>query len=155
MVIQRIQNLYLLLAFVALVIAMFSAVGTFIDFNSNFSYEFTPLYVMINGVKDFSVAGMFIILLVAAITSFLSICSFKKLILQIRLSIFNIIVMIGYYITFFVMWYLVSTDLDASYKMHWSLCLPIVSIILTIMAIRGMARDQKLLSDANSMRLRD
>ena len=63
--------------------------------------------------------------------------------------------MIGYYGAFGAMWWIVGGDLDASFKMNWALGLPIVSLILTVLAIRGMGHDRKLLRDANSMRLRD
>lgn len=155
MVIQRIQTLYLFLAFVALVISMFLPLGVFIGYGGTEYYQFYPLYVLLNGVRDYSVAGLFTILGLSAIISFGTIFCFKNLLLQIRLSIFNIIMMVGFYGAFGAMLWIVKGDLDASFKMNWSLCLPIISLILTILAIKGMGRDRKLLHDANSMRLRD
>lgn len=155
MVIQRIQTLYLFLAFIALVVAMFMPVGVFIGYGNTDFYEFYPLYVVLNGVKDYAVAGLFSILGLSAIIALGTIFCYKDLLLQIRLSIFNIVMMIGYYGAFGAMWWIIGGDLDASFKMNWALGLPIVSLILTVLAIRGMGHDRKLLRDANSMRLRD
>lgn len=155
MVIQRIQTLYLLLAFIAMVVSMFLPLGIFIGYGGNEIYDFYPLYVIVNGVKDYSVAGLFAILGLSAIVSLGTIFCYKDLLLQIRLSVFNIVMMIGFYGAFAALWWLVKGDLDASFKINWSLGLPVVAVILTVLAIRGMGRDRKLLRDANSMRLRD
>lgn len=155
MVIQRIQSLYIILSVIATVITMFSPIGCFVEYGGKNIYQFTPLHVTLNGINDYSVAGLFAILGLSAIVGIVSLLCFKNLVLQIRLLIFNIILVVGYYMTFFALWWIVGRDLDSTLKVNWPLCLPIISIILMVMALRAIGKDKKLLRDANSMRLRD
>lgn len=155
MVIQRIQSLYIILSVIVTVIAMFSPIGYFVGYKGDGIFEFSPLCVTINGENDYSVAGLFTILGLSAVVGLVTLLCFKNLVLQIRLLIFNMILVIGYYMTFFAMWWIVGEDLDSTLKIKWYLCLPIISIILMIMALKAVAKDKKLLRDANSMRLRD
>lgn len=155
MVIQRIQSLYLFLVTILLVVAAFLPVGFFVD-DVKEVCKFTPLYIDIPGSgRSYAVFGMFVILMLSVAVSFLTIFLYKKIILQIRLSIFNIILLVGYHFAFLASWLMVKDGLYSKLELNWAVALPIVCIILVVMAIRAMSKDDKLLKSVNSMRLRD
>lgn len=54
---------------------------------------------MADGTKDYAPWALFVILLVVAVLAFGTIFLFKKRMLQIRLTIFSTILLIGYYAT--------------------------------------------------------
>lgn len=155
MVIQRIQSLYLLIVTILLIVAACLPVGFFVD-QAGEMCVFRPLYVSIPGQgNSYAVFGMFTLLILSAIVSFGTIFCYKKMLLQIRLSIFNIILLVGYHLTFVASWLMVKENLYSDFRLNWSVSLPIVAIILIILAMKAIARDNKLLKDLNSMRLRD
>ena len=96
--IQRIQSVYLLVVTILMIVCMCSPVGSIIA-NTNEISEFGNLCItMPDGTKDYAPWALFAILLVVAILSFVTIFLFKKRMLQIRLTIFSSVVLIGYYL---------------------------------------------------------
>ena len=96
---------------------------------------------------------MFIILVVAALLSFTTIFMFKKRMLQIRLTIFNTIVLVGYYLV--LAYFVVNPDKafdDYSFMPSWTVCLPLVSIILNWLAIRAIGKDEMLVKAYERLR---
>ena len=91
--IQRIQTIYLLLVTALLITSMCLPVGSFIGADAAM-YTFKPLGVEQNGMF-YSTWGVFGILLLSAIIAFATIFLFKNRMLQIRMSIFNSILLIG------------------------------------------------------------
>lgn len=146
--IQRIQSVYLLVVTILLVACLCTPLATSI-YDGNVS-KFTNLYVMAeDGAKEYSPWALFAILLIASLISFGTIFLYKKRMLQIRLTIFNTILLVGYYatlITFICMseW----TDLTAS----WTICLPLVAIILNWLAIRAIGKDEMLVKAYDRLR---
>ncbi|NLZ72604.1 MAG: DUF4293 domain-containing protein [Bacteroidales bacterium] len=147
--IQRIQSVYLLLVTVILIITMCVPFGTY--FTVDTTYKFTALGV--SGNEDFySTWGLFVLLLLSSIIAFVTIFLYRNRILQIRLSIFNSLLLIGYYIAF---WYFMVTfkkDLDAAFQISWSLSLPLVALIFNYLAIRGIGKDEVLVKAADRLR---
>ncbi len=134
--IQRIQTIYLLLVTALLITSMCLPVGSFIGADAAM-YTFKPLGVEQNGMF-YSTWGVFGILLLSAIIAFATIFLFKNRMLQIRMSIFNSILLIGYYLTFLAFMFVLKKDLNAAFQISWALCLPLISIILNYLAIRAI-----------------
>lgn len=148
--IQRIQSVYLLLVTALLVASMCLPVGSFIGANGA-TYVFKPLGVEINEAFS-STWGLFGILLLSAIVAFATIFLFKNRMLQIRMSIFNSILLIGYYMAFLAFLFVLKRDLTASFQISWALCLPLVCIILNYLAIRAIGRDEVMVKAADRLR---
>ena len=155
MVIQRIQTLYLLIAVVLTITAMFLPVGYLVMADGTAFYEFTPLCIVAEGARSFSNAPMLAMLVLSACIMLITIFNFKKLKLQIRLSCWSIVLLLVYYALFFIYMQRATAGMVADFKFNWALCLPLVALIFAVMAIRAIKHDRKLLNDANSMRLRD
>lgn len=149
--IQRIQSVYLLIVTALLIVAMCVPVGYFTNADGSFS-EFSNLGVNLQNGCDSSPWGMFAILLLSALIAFATIFLFRNRILQIRMTVFNSILLIGYYLTFFVFMFILQGKLGTSFHVLWGLSLPLVSIILNYLAIRAIGKDEVLVKAADRLR---
>ena len=135
--IQRIQSVYLLLVTILLVVAICMPVGQFIGADGVFQ----------------STWGLFGILLLSALVAFCTIFLFRNRMLQIRMTIFSSILLIGYYIAFCVFMFILKGDLDAmTFQLGWALCLPVVAIILNYLAFRAIYKDEVMVKAADRLR---
>ena len=151
--IQRIQSVYLLVVTILLIVCMCTPVGAYIAEDYTVS-KFTNLCIVsADGVKDYAPWAMFIILVVAALLSFTTIFMFKKRMLQIRLCIFNGILMLGFYGLFaFFVWVLKDQLNDAALSVKIALSFPLISLILDYLAIRNIGADEALVRSLDRLR---
>ena len=148
--IQRIQSIYLLVVSILAIICMCSPVGSIIASTQEIS-EFSNLCITLaDGTKDYAPWAMFVILLVIAVVSFVTIFLFKKRMLQIRLAIFNGVLLIGYYLTLTAFIFMLADD--ASFTPSWIICLPFVALVLNWLAIRAIGADEALVKAYDRLR---
>lgn len=148
--IQRIQSVYLLIVTILMVVCLCNPVGTIISENKEIS-EFGNLFISLpDGTKDYAPWALFVILLFVAILAFGTIFLFKKRMLQIRITIFSTILLIGYYLTFIA--YIFMLAENTTFSASWSVCLPLVGIILNWLAIRGIGADEALVKAYDRLR---
>ena len=122
--IQRIQSVYLLLVTILLVVAICMPVGQFIGADGVTAHVFKPLGVALADGGFQSTWGLFGILLLSALVAFCTIFLFRNRMLQIRMTIFSSILLIGYYIAFCVFMFILKGDLDAmTFQLGWALIL--------------------------------
>ena len=148
--IQRIQSVYLLVVSILMVICMCNPVGSIIATTNEIS-EFGNLFITLpDGTKDYAPWALFVILLVVAVLAFVTIFLFKKRMLQIRLTIFSSIVLIGYYLVMAALIFMTAEE--TSFTPSWTICLPFVGIILNWLAIRGIGADEALVKAYDRLR---
>ena len=148
--IQRIQSVYLLAVTILMIVCMCSPVGSIIA-NTNEISEFGNLCItMPDGTKDYAPWALFAILLVVAILSFVTIFLFKKRMLQIRLTIFSSVVLIGYYLALVA--YIFMLAENTNFTPSWTICLPFIALILNWLAIRGIGADEALVKAYDRLR---
>ena len=151
--IQRIQTIYLLV--VALLMAslfiypfaeLLGASGQIFIFNFNgLSVENEE------GMYLFTLPPMILLILIVSI-SFLSIFLYKKRVLQMRINLFNLILMPGYlglnyyYIQNF------SKQLDGIVSYSVTAIFPIIGAIITYLAIRAIGKDEALVRSMDRIR---
>lgn len=151
--IQRIQSVYLLLVTILLVVAICMPVGQFIGADGVTAHVFKPLGVALADGGFQSTWGLFGILLLSALVAFCTIFLFRNRMLQIRMTIFSSILLIGYYIAFCVFMFILKGDLDAmTFQLGWALCLPVVAIILNYLAFRAIYKDEVMVKAADRLR---
>lgn len=146
--IQRIQTVYLLIIIVLIVQTFFFPFVSF--FNDQETISFTAL--------QFN-TGEFVIplaILVGVILSlaFISVFLFKNRLLQIRITFFNLLLLVGLLglIAYFV-WELSTKKLiDYQIKYNFTCIYPLISIVLASLAIRGMKKDEALIRSVNRIR---
>jgi len=148
--IQRIQSVYLLVVTILMIICMCNPVGSIIASTNEIS-EFGNLCITLpDGTKDYAPWALFAILMVVAILSFVTIFLFKKRMLQIRLTIFSSIMLIGYYLALVALALMLAEG--TSFTPSWIICLPFVAIVLNWLAIRGIGADEALVKAYDRLR---
>lgn len=149
--IQRIQSVYLLIVTILLVVCLCTPVGSYIASDYSVS-QFTNLTIIApDGAKDYAPWALFAILLVAALLAFTTIFLFKNRMLQIRLTIFSTILLLGYYATLVAFIFMLK-DETMTYTASWTVCLPAVAIILNWLAIRAIGKDEVLVKAYDRLR---
>jgi len=139
--IQRIQSLYLLIAAVLLTVASFFPFYTFnagqvvMDGFSVHSSE---------GIKIFSTVPLNIINWLAALLSLIIIFLYKNRILQMRLTTYTIIILLGFYLL--LIYYRFSAlpkiETITQSKLEIYSLFPVISAILLYMAARAIKKDE-------------
>ena len=150
--IQRIQSVYLLLVTVALVTALCMPAGYFAGGSEAEVYPFKPAGVMLADGNVQSTWGLFGILLLGAIIACCTIFLFRNRKLQMRMTIFNSLLLVGYYIAFAVFAYMLGEGTSFTFQIGWALCLPLAAIILNYLAYRGIHKDDKMVKEAYRLR---
>lgn len=149
--IQRIQSVYLLIVTILLVVCLCTPVGSYIASDYSVS-RFTNLSITApDGTKDYAPWALFAILLVAALLAFTTIFLFKNRMLQIRLTIFSTILLIGYYATLVAFIFMLK-DESMTFTASWTVCLPAIAVILNWLTIRAIGKDEMLVKAYDRLR---
>ena len=149
--IQRIQSVYLLVVTILIIICLCSPVGSYIGSDYSVSALTNLCLTMADGTKDYAPWALFVILLVVAVLAFGTIFLFKKRMLQIRLTIFSTILLIGYYATLVTFIFMLKEE-SMTFTPSWTVCLPLVAIILNWLAIRAIGKDEVLVKAYDRLR---
>jgi len=100
---QRIQTIFLLLAAAAMLVASVSPLAFFIHNGDRVVFEAMGIYL--NGILNDSTWGLFVVGTISSVLALITVFLYKQRMLQIRLSIFNIVLMIGFYLYFGFVFY--------------------------------------------------
>lgn len=148
--IQRIQSVYLLIVAILSVIVISNHVGTFIGTDNSIT-EFTNLSLVFqDGTESYEPWALFAIQMISAIISLVTIFMYRKRMLQIRLSLFNIILAVGYYATMITFVFMLKGE--STFVPSWVVCLPFVGIVLDWLAIRAIGKDEMLVKAYERLR---
>jgi len=117
-------------------------------------YEFSFNGLRVLGEEELYVATWptFVLLSIIVFIAFFSIFLFKKRVLQMRLNLFNMILMLGYIgLNYF---YILNFDKQIGGKVAYELVtvFPLISIILTYLAIRSIGKDEALIRSIDRIR---
>jgi hypothetical protein len=129
---------------------MCNPIGSIIASTNEIS-EFGNLAITLpDGTKDYAPWALFVILLIVAVLAFVTIFLFKKRMLQIRLTIFSSVVLIGYYLALAALIFMTAED--TNFTPSWTICLPFIGIVLNWLAIRGIGADEALVKAYDRLR---
>lgn len=148
--IQRIQTVYLLVVAILMVVMMSLPVGSFVASDYTATVFNNLSLVAPDGTADYEPWAMFAILMVSAVDTLGTIFLYKKRMLQIRLTIFNIILLLGYYGTLVTFVFMLKGE--NSFTPSWTVILPLISIILDWLAIRAIGKDEMLVKAYERLR---
>jgi uncharacterized membrane protein len=84
--------------------------------------------------------------------SLISIFLFKKRVLQIRLTFFNIVLMAGYYGLLFIYLWIAGERYHAEWFLSIVTAFPLVNIVLSFLVIRAIGKDEALIKSLNRLR---
>ena len=150
---QRIQTVYLL-AIVALTVAMLFLPLAVLQSGDQFmTFDATGISTMAAQPElVYPTWGLFALTAVIALVALITIFLFKKRMLQIRLCIFNGLLMLGVYAMFaFFVWNL-KGQMDVVMTFKFALSFPLVSVILDYLAIRNIGADEALVRSLDRLR---
>jgi len=151
--IQRIQTLYLLVVAILMGSLFFFPIAQLFGEQQEI-YEFSFNGLRVLGEEELYVATWptFVLLSIIVFIAFFSIFLFKKRVLQMRLNLFNMILMLGYIgLNYF---YILNFDKQIGGKVAYELVtvFPLISIILTYLAIRSIGKDEALIRSIDRIR---
>lgn len=150
---QRIQSLYLMCT--ALLMAAVTFTGNVIFNASDAIYSFSYMGVVdtLHGEIIYPTWPLVILSSLTAFLALVSIFFYKKRMLQIRFSIFNLVLIVGY-IPMLIYYVLdITKELGVTtmtYKI--SAVFPLIAAILTFLAIRAIGKDEALVRSLDRIR---
>jgi hypothetical protein len=155
--IQRIQTVYLLLIFALSCALFFLPLGGLFNKADPLEYliNFKGIYLMQSPAEQLlitNVWGLTVIVVLIPLLSLASIFLYKKRMMQIRLSFYNIVLMAGFYVLLFVYLLTASKAFEADWYVGLASAFPLVNIVLNFLAIRAIAKDEALVKSLNRLR---
>ncbi|MDX9694495.1 MAG: DUF4293 domain-containing protein [Bacteroidales bacterium] len=150
---QRIQTVYLLVVAILMGSMFFYPYAELLAAdNQVFAYYFNGLFIEGNESAYFLTIPPAILLSIITLVSIVTIFLYQKRILQIRLSAINLMLMLGYiglnyyYIKSF------SSQLTGVISYNLIVIFPLISAVLTYLAIRAIGKDEALLRSLDRIR---
>ena len=152
--IQRIQTIYLLLVVILSSLLFFVPVaGWIIDGVSQQQLTFMGVVADGVGVGNLPTWSLSTLSVIIPLVTFVSIFLYKRRILQIRMNVFNILLMIGYYILLtLLIWLGNAPENVTDWFIEIIACVPLVNVILSALAIRAILKDEALVRSLNRIR---
>lgn len=148
---QRIQSVFLLLAAAAMLVASVTPLATFLFDGQSVVFEAMGTYL--NGSLNDSTWALFVIGVLSSVVALISLFMYKNRVLQMRLSSFNIFLMIGFYLYFGWLVYKLNPEAGLQFqKVGVGIIMPLIAIILTVLAVRKIAADETLVRSLNRLR---
>jgi len=152
--IQRIQTLYLFIAFVLMLLLFFFPLAEILSREGQlYVFRFDGLYYAGHETVYIQTIPPIILLAVIVVITFVSVFLYKRRIIQMRINFFNIILMLGYagLVYFYVREFSETLDSEVvTYKLFDAF--PFVAAIFTYMAIRAIGRDEALIRSIDRIR---
>lgn len=146
--IQRIQTVYILIAEM-LIASLFFLKFADLSVNSEL-YTFTVKGIFNGETMVFDGLPIMIFIGLITLLHLAIIFMYKKRILQIRITVFTIILLMGLTGLFFYFVYFGFTDVKVAFKVP--MAFPVIAIILDYLAIRAIGKDEALVRSLDRIR---
>ena len=146
---QRIQTVYLLIIMALTIAILFLPLAVLQSGDQLFTFDATGISTMAAQPElIYPTWGLFALTIVISLLALLTIFLFKKRILQIRICVFNAILMLGFYglFAFFYQKEIFSLSLKIAFSF------PLISLILDYLAIRNIGADEALVRSLDRLR---
>jgi len=157
--IQRIQTLYLFLAFIAISLLFAFPLAQFFADNGAFVFSVTGLKNMVPGEPNAFNSLVFLPIIICAITiailSLVTISQFKNRTFQIKLTNIGVLLSIALIMGIFFLYIPMiekKINIVPDYGKAFGIYLPLLSLVFWVMANRAIKRDDKLVRSADRLR---
>lgn len=148
---QRIQTAFLLLAAACMLTASVTKLLVFTHVQGTLIFEAMGMYEVAD--QKIYTWALFVVGSLSSIIALITVFLYKKRMLQIRMSIFNIILMACFYVYLaFLVYYTNQTVALKFQTVGIGVIMPAIAIILTILAIRKIGADETLVRSLNRLR---
>ena len=147
--IQRIQSIWLLLASIAILcLLLIPVIGAATDK----AYFILQGYgLQIEGAKEQTInVPLLVSVVLAGLISIVNIFNFRNRKLQIRIASLNIFLILA--LSFWLFQMVKGIEALRTLDIEPGICLPLMAIIFTLLAIRGIKQDEKLIRSADRLR---
>lgn len=154
--IQRKQTLFLLISGILMLLMVFLPVAKVAIPDMVYSLNATG-FEDLTGVVIKPSWGLFGLTILIVIISFIAIFLYNNRVLQMRVTIFNLLLKVGFIALIFVYRYsfvdtLSITNVDWTFSVTPWLALPIVAMIFDYLAFRGIAVDERTIRFMDRLR---
>jgi len=149
--IQRKQTLFLLAAFILTGLLFFVDLGTLQNSQATWQFKATGI-IGANANTAINTYPIVALTIISTLISFITIFSYKKRVLQLRLSGLNLAFLAG---TSGIIYYTgqsAATQLGATISFSWPIIAPLVALVLTILAMMAIRKDEALVKSLNRIR---
>jgi len=157
--IQRIQTLYLSLAFIAIALLFAFPLAQFLSDHGAYIFSVRGLKNMVPGEPNVLNPMIFLPLIIVTISlallSLYTIFQFKKRSLQIKLTHIGVLTAIALIIGIFFLYIPMiekKINIVPDYSKAFGIYLPLVALVFMVMANRAIKRDEKLVRSADRLR---
>ena len=153
--IQRIQTVYLFLAVVLSVACLCLQIGSYDAAGTTVVREYNLWVTDLMGDRSFRTWPLFAVLVFSSAIGFCNIFLFRNRKMQARICLFNVLLVVGWYILYAVFSQLLTSPeaLDGVvFQPAVAAFLPAVAVILYVMARRAILADEKLVRAADRIR---
>ncbi len=151
--IQRIQTLYLLAAFVLCIGCLCTPIAHFSINEGMEKVDMYNLWLVSEGEHFFSFCPVMMgILVITSALVFINIWLFKHRALQMRVCTFCMILLVAWYIAYGVISHMLCAEMQAAWRPHWTAALPAAALILLYLAFRGILKDEMLVRSLDRLR---
>ncbi len=148
---QRIQTVFLILASVCMLVASVTPLAYFFYNGNPVVFEAMGMYQ--NGNIESSTWALFAIGAISSLLALATVFLYKTRMLQIRISVFNIFLMVGFYLYFGFLVFRINPEAGLQFqKIGVGIIMPVIAIILTYLAIRRIGADEILVRSLNRLR---
>lgn len=150
---QRIQTLYVLLAF-AITAALFSMdLAQFANETGLFRLTADGIYTIdADNRLVMPTQALTILLVVAELLLLVIIFLYRKRILQIRLCGMSLGLLIGLSVMIYYFGKTASKELGAELSFSWAIVLPLIAMVFVFLAIKAIGRDEALVRSIDRIR---
>lgn len=147
---QRIQTVYLVL--IAVLMGIFAVSDLFILSSSGQALILDAWTLRDGGTGDTlgGIWGIGVLAVLSAVVAMVDLFLYRRRVLQARIGTLNAILLLGLIGLLFYAGYTYSSGASLGYK--FVLALPVVSLILQVLAVRGILADETLVRVSNRLR---
>ncbi|MFV0506509.1 MAG: DUF4293 domain-containing protein [Bacteroidales bacterium] len=148
--IQRIQSVYIFMTLVVISLFFFLPIVDIKIAADGQDLTFYVRGIISNGEVVTSQLPLMLLLIVIQLIELIALFSFKKRVAQIRLLLFNIVLLLGSYALIYINTYFTYSDDIIAPRMY--IAFPLVAVIFNIMAASKVKKDINLLKSADRIR---
>ncbi|MDR1455381.1 MAG: DUF4293 domain-containing protein [Tannerella sp.] len=151
--IQRIQTVYLLLIVAAMTAVLFLPLATVQAGGISYTYDVLGMHTStVSPELTYPAWALGALSVAVVLLALVAIFLYRNRMRQIRLCIFNAILLIGFYALFAFFLWNISAQSGFHFSVRFALSLPLVCLILNYLAIRNIGADEVLVRSLNRLR---
>ncbi len=150
--IQRIQTIYLLIIAILTSLTIGFPIMELIS-GENVFYTITVLGAYVDKSLEYSMWPLLVLCISNILIALAALFLFKKRLLQIRLCVFNILLIIGFYVMLGGYYWILKERFSSNeILLKWPVILPAINIVLSYLSIRSIGKDEALVRATDRLR---